>query len=67
MTRTERIESAIAKYEKEIKAREKQLKKYEKEQLVELARSNNVPYEGKRISWLRYDLAVKLETGYVVG
>lgn len=67
MTRTQKIENAIATYEKEIKASEKQLKKYAKEQLVELARSNNVPYEGKRISWLRYDLAVKFVTGYTIG
>ena len=67
MTRTERIENAIVKYEKEIKAKEKQLKKYEKEQLVEFAKSNNVSYQNKRVSWLRYDLAVKLVTGYTIG
>ncbi len=66
MTRTQRIEKAIEDYKTEIEAEEKALKKYSKEELVELAKSYHVPFEGKRASWLRYDLAVKFKTGYTV-
>ena len=64
MSYKNRMASAIEANKYKIAEVEKQLKKYCKEELVELAISRSIPYEHKKISWLRYDIAIKCVTGY---
>lgn len=62
-----RIECAIEANKLEIERQAKSLNKLSKEELIELAKNNNVYFDKSyRKSWIAYDLAIKLVTGYTV-
>lgn len=65
MTRAERMQRAIDENKERIEKSAKAFGRYSREELLELAASSGVYVDkGYRKSWIAYDLAVRVVTGY---